>query len=144
MSSTAQQRLPVHARRTGRETAAKQRALDEFVTAAMAIATRYGTDVAQRSDAPRETFVEPGTGIERENGFTVPVILLNSLQRAARAVSGLFLVSPVAASPRSGAAVTNRAEIEALFAHDSRHRAKVGVMHFSYCPFCGQSLKTGA
>lgn len=25
----------------------------------------------------------------------------------------------------------------------SRHRAKVGVMHFSFCPFCGQSLKEG-
>lgn len=25
----------------------------------------------------------------------------------------------------------------------SRHRAKVGVMHFSYCPFCGKSLSQG-
>lgn len=24
----------------------------------------------------------------------------------------------------------------------SRHRAEVGVMHFSYCPFCGQSIKS--
>lgn len=25
----------------------------------------------------------------------------------------------------------------------SRHRAKVGVMHFSFCPFCGKGLKEG-
>jgi hypothetical protein len=60
----------------------KQAALEELVLAAMALATRYRTDCAQRGEAPVERFISPFTGKELDNEYSVPVPLLNRLQKA--------------------------------------------------------------
>lgn len=77
-------------RRPGKTSAAKAKALEGLVLAALALATRYRTDAAARWEPHSEYFRHPDTGLLVENEAMVPVILLNRIDRAASVFTSLY------------------------------------------------------